>query len=597
VDADEPVPLPNLDFKFVCANTLIPLEGDTLFTNKDAIKRLHCIKEQYFQTSDYDEKQKLQADFNEIKSELLWITNRKFRSEFRSLKAFNQYIAELGKQASDSKNKQFYDRNPFDANKSNTWFDSQMMFGVDGFDIVIGNPPYLGEKWHKDIFQPIAQSPLWKKFYQGKMDLFYFFFHIGLDCLKEKWIMAYITTNYFITATWWLKLRNDMRERSDILRLINFWELKIFESALGQHNMITMLAKWKHNKLCETIVTKRKGYLWEDIINTILSKQDSETQYYAMHQWNLYDSWNIKLSVWWLDDILDKIAWYWTTLWAITNVTCGIHAGADVVSKNIISQFPSGDYDEGDWIFVLNDEEIKEIFWWEQLPFIKKRYKASNIDKFYINYNTDKYILYSSPHNEIKSENFIIHISKYKKILENIRKVNNENLNSWKYLRRGIKDETVYTSEKIITPYRTKKTKFAYNQDSFYSSLDVYYIVHPQDNYTLKFLLGVLNSHLIYVWLYNRGKRKWDMLELYQEPLSKIPIPKITSDNKEKIIRIQSFVDQILSIKKTNPKADTSDLERKIDILVYKLYELTLEDSQIIDPTLTQEEWDRVNFE
>jgi hypothetical protein len=60
---------------------------------------------------------------------------------------------------------------------------------------------------------------------------------------------------------------------------------------------------------------------------------------------------------------------------------------------------------------------------------------------------------------------------------------------------------------------------------------------------------------------------------------------------------IINLVDEIISLKNTDKTTDTSTLERTIDILIYKIYELTLEDSQIIDPTLTQEEWEKVDFE
>jgi len=61
-------------------------------------------------------------------------------------------------------------------------------------------PPYIGEYAHKYIFAPYKQSPLGKRFYRGKMDMFYFFFHVGLDFLKEKGILAFITSNYYLTA-------------------------------------------------------------------------------------------------------------------------------------------------------------------------------------------------------------------------------------------------------------------------------------------------------------------------------------------------------------------------------------------------------------
>ena len=64
---------------------------------------------------------------------------------------------------------------------------SEIFKGINpGFDIVIGNPPYHGEKDYAHVFDPIKNTALGKKFYQGKMDLYYFFFHKGLDICKEN---------------------------------------------------------------------------------------------------------------------------------------------------------------------------------------------------------------------------------------------------------------------------------------------------------------------------------------------------------------------------------------------------------------------------
>jgi len=62
------------------------------------------------------------------------------------------------------------------------------------------------------------------------------------------------------------------------------------------------------------------------------------------------------------------------------------------------------------------------------------------------------------------------------------------------------------------------------------------------------------------------------MLELYQKPLSEIPIKKISESKQKPFIKL---VHQILEKKKDNPKADTEDLEREIDKMVYELYDLT----------------------
>ena len=97
---------------------------------------------------------------------------------------------------------------------------------------------------------------------------------------------------------------------------------------------------------------------------------------------------------------------------------------------------------------------------------------------------------------------------------------------------------------------------------------------------SLKYVLALLNSKLVFVWLYHRGKRKGEMLELYQKPLSEIPIKRIAPDGQKPFIKL---VDRILAAKQRDAEADTSALEREIDELVYALYDLTPEEIQIVE--------------
>ena len=90
----------------------------------------------------------------------------------------------------------------------------------------------------------------------------------------------------------------------------------------------------------------------------------------------------------------------------------------------------------------------------------------------------------------------------------------------------------------------------------------------------------LLNSKLYYVWLYNRGKRKGENLELCQKPLSEIPIKKATPSQQQQIV---DLVNKILATKKTDPNANTSALEREIDGIVYGLYGLTEEEIAVIE--------------
>ncbi len=81
-----------------------------------------------------------------------------------------------------------------------------------------------------------------------------------------------------------------------------------------------------------------------------------------------------------------------------------------------------------------------------------------------------------------------------------------------------------FSDEKIVTPYRSKSNTFAYSEDPWYASRDVYYIIKEKKGIELKYILALLNSRLYFHWFYHRGKRKGEILELYAKPLKEVPI-------------------------------------------------------------------------
>ena len=96
----------------------------------------------------------------------------------------------------------------------------------------------------------------------------------------------------------------------------------------------------------------------------------------------------------------------------------------------------------------------------------------------------------------------------------------------------------------------------------------------------MKFLTGVLNSDLIAFWLKNKGKMQGSNYQVDKAPLKGIPLPLISLEKQQPFIIL---VNQILTTKKANPQADTTTLERKIDVLVYQLYGLTWDEVQVVE--------------
>jgi adenine-specific DNA-methyltransferase len=142
------------------------------------------------------------------------------------------------------------------------------------------------------------------------------------------------------------------------------------------------------------------------------------------------------------------------------------------------------------------------------------------------------------------------------------------------------RDEAEFDGAKIVAPQRSYANTFAYNEIPWYASADVYYITPTIPTIALKYVLALVNSKLFFLWLYHKGKRKGEMLELYQKPLSEIPIKRISPVEQKPFI---SLVDRILAAKAKDADADVSKLEREIDELVYALYALTPEEIKIVE--------------
>ena len=596
VDLEEPEALPNFDYKFMQGNSLLEqyqgVDLSTLTQNK---------KEQH---------EALQVSMFDDQLDILRKTLRKYLDDY-FLTTDHQIKTRLRQQIKDNVNQQLHEQHirvdfpeQYDiaANTDfflwHTWFaDVFNRPSKQGFDIIIGNPPYIGEKGHKELFTPIKQDASLKKFYLGKMDYFYFFFHLALNNLRVKGVCALITTNYYPTAKGAKKLRQDFEERANILQLINFNEYKIFESALGQHNLITILEKsTTHNTRCKLLNTSKKGYVRRDHVQSILDGTDESVRISYIDQSDLYEGVEKYVRLLAeeganspLTSVFHKLSNKNDILGNIANVNAGIMGGCDSLTNHNLKYISTdyiieNDLQKDDGVIVLDSANERDLVRYNALldkSFFQDFYKNSDIRKYYTSCSTTKKIIFSSSANSEQVKNEIkIALARFKPILKKIREINNEKLEEWYLIRRGAAHPQIFNAPKIVAPQRSKTNTFGYNEIPWYASADVYFITEPKEGYQIKYILGLLNSKLYYVWLYNKGKRKGDSLELYQKPLSEIPIKQASFAQQQPII---SLVDKILAAKQVDPETDTSEWERQIDKLVYDLYGLDDTERKLIE--------------
>ncbi len=236
-EADNPQPLPNLDFKFACANTLIslPEAEDDLFSRANLIESLKNLRKEFFSTS-AERKEQIKAEFRRIQELMSFQTfNAKqtalFNGEIEQYKKNKSVQLELNDLLSDT----YW--NPF-INKSTPWFDPMWMFGVeDGFDIVIANSPYIALQANKGVLGKMYKPYNFKTF-NSMGDIYCLFYEKGMELLKQGGILTYITSNKWMRAGYGEELRLFLSKYQP-LYLIDLGA-GVFENATVDTNILVM---------------------------------------------------------------------------------------------------------------------------------------------------------------------------------------------------------------------------------------------------------------------------------------------------------------------------------------------------------------------
>lgn len=593
--------LPNIDINIKCGNSLV-----SYFETGKSLSHYPNIKERMskYKRIVKDYKEGFYTDKNLIAKEIKnlqesfknFCLKDKFNKEIKQLtNGANEYSKKYGDfladEHHDEKFKSFFSKNMFEfsfdekvaikefANlkkeydnifnlESNHPFEWRFEFpeildddgNFKGFDLIIGNPPYIKENDNKDLFTNTKKL----RTYQGKMDIWYHFVGRGFDILKNNGYLAFIATNNWVTNSGAKKLRNIVLEESQILSLVDFSSFMVFDSASIQ-TMIMSFQKTKPPKNYEFHFAKitTQTPIYEDVINLLKNEKTQNNEILSINltpKKFIDKTLNFTKSDY--EELFNKIQKYGKFYLEESEVAQGIVPAIDEA-------------------FVIKD---KNVFSKNEQCFIKEYYTGLS-GKFYSSF-TDKYLIYLSNKNYSGNlddlPNLKQHFQKYKEILKESKIKYKTPNKPYFYLHRE-REEKFFKKgeEKIISQVRCIEPIFVYSNENFYGSRALFFIQTCRIN--LKYLTGVLNSKLIAFWLKHKGKIQGNLFKIDKEPLLNIPVVNINSKNEKLANKLISLVDEILKAKEQDKNANTQELENKINSIVYKLYNLTEEEIKIIE--------------
>jgi methylase of polypeptide subunit release factors len=467
------------------------------------------------------------------------------------------------------------------------------------FDVIIGNPPYLGQNYNSELFQSYIQNfDICKKYFVGNMDLFYYFIHMGIEKLKPGGLLSYITTNYWITKsekTGIKYLKPHVVNQCFLLEYIDLSKLQIFENATGQHNCIFILQKKNEKKLHANknksiniiqIEEKHDSYNTNLEYNQFITRKiinNDPSQYYKTYfsasknndlkhsrSWNLLYPKNI-------EKIVNKIETFCVKNGKVSYLKDYfiIRNGLIFITDEIfvLKEGKQIKIEDNDIFIKIDDKYVKLLL--REKKRLKKLYKSSSIKKY--GYDKEDFIGYALYFNKYEIRNksakeldsyFSENYPNLTRYLHQFQKVLREKLinagenPSWIYFpRRGDRIKMVNNneqdlmdleplydeSEKIFFPYISDTNSFGFTENSYFATSDTYFLWprKPEKEINYLFLMAYLNSKLVY-FLYKAKNIKIKRSKTKLE--NNLPIPNLQSFSSKNQTNIISSIEYLSSI-------------------------------------------------
>ncbi|MFB2738600.1 Eco57I restriction-modification methylase domain-containing protein [Umezakia ovalisporum] len=439
-----------------------------------------------------------------------------------------------------------------------------------GFDVVIGNPPYIRQEEIKDM-KPILQQTY--QCYVGTADIFVYFYELGLKLLKPLGHLTYISSNKYFRAGYGEKLRRLLTKKTTIYNLIDFGDFPVFEDAIAYPSIIALGKLQSQGNEVRALSSDRAIQK-----NIAQFPRVLDAQGLIISQENLKpDGWRLESSQ--VLELLIKLRNIGQPLGEYVNgrfyrgIVTGLNT-AFVVDRptrdKLIDEHPS------------SAEVLK--------PFLRGR----DVKRWCVD-SADLYLLFIPWHfplhndlsitgasqtaeTEFKKQYPVIYkyLLQFKTQLSERNKAETGIRYEWYALQRCAASYwKEFEQPKIIYPDIAVTCQFTFDNEHLFPDCTLFLI--PSDR---KHLIGLFNSKVVQFFINQicpaiRGNfRRFKSIYV-----SQIPIPKAT---KTQQTLLEKLVEEILTAKQANPQADITPLEAEIDQIVYQLYNLTPKEIKII---------------
>jgi len=619
VDGKEPKPLPNLDYKIVCGNSLLncydidePLDDIFEEYNADCEEDERMSLEKYKQkvaeytnTSDHDKKEQFKNIIDDIKSVFRSELTDKERNKLTRLKRriydleapslFERVqeeivlLKKLKKQLKDLEAE--YDE--IECNKlyedAFEWrFEFPSLLDDDGnfmgFDIIIGNPPYLRIQGIRDI-NPLYADELVNKYKSatGSFDLYAMFVERGLQLINSRGVVNFIMPVKWTNAAFGKGLRGLVAEQKAANKIVNFGAYQVFNASTytALQWFVPNSETLQYYELDHNLETNQELELYlksidkESVSEIPATKLDKNTWVLTANEiaklLNKLNKQPLRL-----EDVFEKIFQ-------------GIATSKDDV-------YFIYDCIETQSMIIGESKQLKKRITIEK-GLVKPLLKGEDVHR-YDNLSSDRYVifpyklengsavLYTEEEIKLLFPNGYAYLKECESVLRGREKGRLKDDNYW-YRYIYPKNLTLFQSPKLVAPEISLGGNFSYDENGrFYSTTKIYgYILKSSMiQYGYRFFLGLLNSSLFWFFIQNTGYiLRGGYFTFKTNYVSPFPIPKYTEIDSTLLSKVENNVESIMTLKaKEGNESQIIPLIKEIDEVIYKIYNLSPNEIQLI---------------
>ena len=557
VDEKSPEALPNLDFKIMQGNSLLEQykgadlstmtekkvgagQGITIFDSMLDVyrKNLRDKLGVYYACPEHDKKVQLRKDIADIVKKELYEQGINIDFGDIDMSANNQFFL------------------------WHTWFhDVFSRPSKEGFDIVIGNPPYVEAKKLKYIASTLKGL---YDVYSGTADLSIYFNELGLNLLAEDGVISFITTNKFFNTGYGQKVREQLSSQY-INIILNFEQVEVFEDILVSSVIFNIKKAAKEHG---HQFTYEKFYKLDctEFKREFVQRQSDfghyPQDYLGEGEWSFADLFQLLLK--------EKIEKGKTVLKELDGVK---------VYRGVTTGYNPA--------FIITDEQCDNLI--KEDPksseVIKNILQGRNIRKWYYN-ESDENLIFTRKGTDIELYPAVkAHLFNFfNKLKPKTETDSSEGRKPGNYKWFEILDNTAYyrefeKSEKIIWGLTADKWAYTLDTEQHYLPSNAYILT--SDTIPIRFILGLLNSKLLHYYFGFIGvMTAGGAYTLKAATIEAFPIAIGTREQQKEIA---AKVESILNAKAKDKQADVSSIESEIDHLVYNLYGLSDNEIKIVE--------------